>query len=453
MKRFAALMLLAQSVIAGAAERPRDFAYGIAIHADGQDALCEIELPAAVYRGVTRGDLGDLRVFNGQGEVVPHAFKPAVTSSKETSAPVDLPLFPFYAETGAKLEDVNVRVQKRSDGTIVNIRSQAKGAEGQRTLRAYVLDASNMKGPAQALLLDWKNVAEGFVGKVRVEGGDDLARWSVLADNAALVSLQFSGHSLQQKRVELRPQKYRYLRVSWPENQRPLDLSSVRAEPAASIVEAQRVWQASTAPSVSGKPGEYAYDLGGHFPFDRVRIELPQVNTLVQLQMMRRAKPSDEWRPVTSALVYRLRHHGAEVTSPEIALSGGGERYWLLRVDQKGGGIGTGMPVLTLGWAPQKLVFAARGAEPFQLAYGNSEAKPASYPINALIPGYRTDTEFKVKAAPLGEQVTLAGAARLREPFDYKRWSLWASLILGVLVLGWMAFRLARQMSKPPAAS
>jgi hypothetical protein len=45
--------------------------------------------------------------------------------------------------------------------------------------------------------------------------------------------------------------------------------------------------------------------------------------------------------------------------------------------------------------------------------------------------------------------VTLADAARLREPIDYKKWALWGSLILGVLVLGWMAYRLSRRMSKP----
>jgi len=449
MKWIVALMLLAQRVSAGAAERPEDFAYSIEVHADAQDALYEIELPAAVYRGVTRSDLVDLRVFNAQGEVVPHAFKPRAAASMETPAAVELPLFPLYAETGGNLEDLNLRIDKRPDGTIVNIQSRIKSASGRGKLRGFILDVSAMKQPVQALLFDWKSVPEGFAGKVRIEGGDDLARWSMLADNAPLVGLEFGGHSLQQKRVELRVEKYKYLRVLWPENQPPLELLSVRAEPAASMVEPRRVWQAVTAVSAFGKPGEYEYDLGGLFPFDRLRVELPQVNTLVQLQVLARAKPFEDWRPLTSVVVYRLRHDGEEVTSPEVALTGSGERYWLLRVDQKGGGVGAGAPVINIGWVPQRLVFAARGAGPFQLVYGNSGAKAASYSITSLIPGYRTDTEFKVKVASLGEQATLAGAARLHEPIHYKKWALWASLILGVLVLGWMAYRLSRQISKP----
>ncbi len=36
MKQIVALLLLTQSMLAGAAERPEDFAYGIAIHADAE---------------------------------------------------------------------------------------------------------------------------------------------------------------------------------------------------------------------------------------------------------------------------------------------------------------------------------------------------------------------------------------------------------------------------------
>ncbi len=184
--------------------------------------------------------------------------------------------------------------------------------------------------------------------------------------------------------------------------------------------------------------------------FDRLRVDLPQLNSLVRLQILSRAKNDEPWRLQTRATAYRLRRNETEVRSPEIMLTNMGERYWLLRVDQIGGGVGDGVPILQIGWLPQKLVFAARGTGPFQLAYGSSTAKPSVFPIDSLIPGYKTDAEFKVNAASLGEQVTLAGAARLRAQADYKKWALWGSLIFGVLLLGLMAYRLARQIGKSP---
>jgi len=81
----AALLLV--PALAGA-EQPRDFAYGIPLRTSGQDALQQLEVPRAVYEGVVRADLGDLRVFNAAGEVVPHAFRPRITTTKEKLQPV-----------------------------------------------------------------------------------------------------------------------------------------------------------------------------------------------------------------------------------------------------------------------------------------------------------------------------------------------------------------------------
>jgi len=452
MKILAILLLLTQGV-ASAAEGPQDFAYGMAIQADAEDALREIEIPAAVYRGVTRGDLGDLRVFNAQGEVVPHALRPPVASTAQAGAAVRLPVFPLYGEANGKIGDLNVRVEKRADGTIIGIQSQAKGAERKSQLRGYLLDASTLKPAVHALQFDWKSGSASFVGKIKVDGSDDLATWTNLADNAALARLTFDGHQVERDRVELRPRKFKYLRISWPENQAALESLNVRAEPAAKLVASPRIWQNISASSVAAKAGEYSYDLGGYIPVDRLRVELPQVNSLVHLQIHSRAKPNDPWRLALSAVAYRLRDRDTEVSSPEIAISMNSERYWLLRVDQKGGGVGGGVPKIEIGWMPQKLVFAARGAAPFQLAYGSSGVKPAAFAIESLIPGYKTDAEFKVKPAALGEQVTLAGTAQLRAPWDYRKLALWGSLIVGVGLLGWMAFRLSRQIATPPAQS
>ena len=170
-----AILLLLIHGVAGAAERPQDFAYGMAIHADANDALHEIEIPAAVYRGVTRGDLGDIRVFNGQQEVVPHALRPRVVTTEQSGAMVRLPAFPLYGESSGKVEDLNVRIEKRADGTIINIQGGAKDAERKNQLRGYLLDASALKPAIQALRFDWQGGSESFVGKIKVEGSDDLA--------------------------------------------------------------------------------------------------------------------------------------------------------------------------------------------------------------------------------------------------------------------------------------
>lgn len=452
MRAWNAAVFLWIATVASGAETPRDFAYAMPIAADPGQAFYEVELPPALYRGIAHADLRDIRVFNATDEAVPHALRPRAASTTAAPETVSFPFFPLRGEPAREIGDLRVRVQKRADGTLVDIRSDGRPATSGAVTRGYLLDASRAKEPFRALLFDWKVAREGYSGKVRIEGSDDLTRWSVVVNEATLLDLEFGGHRLEVKRVETRPHKYRYLRVSWPQGQKGLQLAGVRGELVPAATEPVRMWLSSKPPAPGKQPGEYEYDIGGFIPFDRMRIELPQTNTVASVQILVRDKSSEEWRPLGAALVYRLQRDGSEVTSPEIALTSRGQRALLIRVDMKGGGIGSGMPVVQLGWIPQQLVFAARGEAPFRLAYGSHAARDAGFPIQSMLPGYGTEKAFTAKQAKLGAPIALAGEKQLRAPIDYKRWVLWASLILGVAVVGLMAYRLLRQMPSAPGA-
>jgi hypothetical protein len=78
------------------------------------------------------------------------------------------------------------------------------------------------------------------------------------------------------------------------------------------------------------------------------------------------------------------------------------------------------------------------------------------------VPDYKGEEELELRPAETGvgssgvamgvaraaDPQQLGGEAARRERVDWKRWTLWGSLVLGVVVLGWMALRLARQISK-----
>jgi len=236
-------------------------------------------------------------------------------------------------------------------------------------------------------------------------------------------------------------------------------LGALLAEPGDARVDASRQWEALPGSPVANKPGDYAFDSQGVFPVDRVRFELPQANTVAQVQLASRARSDARWRPVTRGIAYRLRRDGTELSSAELAIAENADRYWLLTVDQRGGGLGAGEPNLLLGWIPNDIVWVARGNPPFTLAYGSRDAKPSAYAIESLVPGYRRDADLDakvasteavpVKSAQADAPAVLGGQKALEERIDVKRWTLWASLVLGVAFLGWMAWRLMKQMGGP----
>jgi hypothetical protein len=469
MNKLVAACLMFAAVAALAAERPADFAYGIPLEADGKEALYEVTLPVSAYRGIVRADLADVRVFNGAGEVVPHAWRPRRTAGTEAAKPVALTLFPLKAEEGASVDAISIRVRRDAGGgSSIDVTSTgARKGSAKRTV-GYLVDLTKLDSALHAIELGWQRPPDGFAAKLRVDASDDLGSWRTLVSAAPLVDLEVAGQRLQQKRVELPQQKVKYLRLSWvPQGTAAVlpELASASGEPVDKTTEAAREW--FLAESAKGeKAGEYLFDLRGHQPIDRVRLHLPDPNTVVQVELLARDKSEQPWRTITRGVAYRLRRDGSELTNADLPVGVTTHRYWLLRVDQRGGGVGSGAPKLEAGWVPHTLVFAARGEPPFQLAYGSREAKPGGYAIETLIPGYRDASGPRIRAAKAGAQQTinvssaraleqqqLGGEARLKEAIDWKRWSLWGSLVLGVLVLGAMAWRLMRQLDAGKSAS
>jgi hypothetical protein len=452
--------LLAATHVARSAEitQPtmRDFAWIAPIAVEGAEALYAADLPLGVYAGSARRDLADLRVFNGRGENVPYALRSVATPDPQRRDGVPVPIFPVWAKPGTEIGGVSVRIRQDARGTIIDVQSGnrpgAAKAAGARHLVGYLVDTSALEDRLQALAFEWKEGSEAFVRLVRVEASDDLEHWRFVA-SGTLAALRHAGHDLAQRRIELRGAKAKYLRISWPAAQEMPQLTGVRAEPVDAAVETPRAWH-TVAASAGDKPGEYQFDLGASAPFDRLRLELPNPNTVVPVQFLARTKRDAAWRLVASDTVYRLTQAGQAFASSDTAILPTRERYWMVRVDPRSGGFGAGEPKLTAGYVPQQVVFVARGIAPFVLAFGATKVASAALPVATLVPGYQGDK-------PLAAARATVGAARAQsraptawpewlelEPGDWKRLALWAVLVLGVAVLGWMAWRLGAQMGK-----
>lgn len=429
---------------------PNDFAYGMRLEIDGREALYEAALPLQVYGGVTRGDLGDLGVFNGQNEAVPYAIirPPLETSRPAESGP--LPLFPVFAEPGRKAENLSLQVKKDRTGAIINVTTGNGSGTGQ-TIAAYLVDARSVGVPLSSLELVLRTPAGGLVRKVSVDAGSDLEHWTTIAPGTTIVSVRYGDHLLERRTIELGSLKAGYLRISSDEPGGMPELTGVRAGLAVSAREPARQWVSVPAAKKTGKDGfsEYAFDTAGRMPVDRIKADLPQDNTLVNATFFSRPSKEGPWITRQSALVYKLRLQGHDVRNADITLPPCSDRYWLMRIDQTGGGLGRGVPKLEFGWIPEKLVFVARGSSPFTLAFGSARVRAGG--ANELLAEFKNLQTRNVvaKVAGIGPRITLGGEAALRPgmtPHDWKTAVLWGVLALGVALLAWMAIRLHRQL-------
>ena len=440
MKRLAVCLLAtAFSSAALAADlTPQDFAYGMPVQIGEDAAAYRLPLPVAVYQAAARADLGDLRVYNSQGEIVPYSLeRPDVTT--RVGQPMRLPLFRLKDSSAAALDAVRITVE--SGKSAVNVQTPAGSAVAGPT--SYLADGRGLSSPIAALLIEWPEDAAEFAGRLKVEAGDTLAEWRTLATSAPVANLHADGEHLIERRLEFAPTEAKFWRLSWVEAEAPFALTGIVAEPARETMDAARASLMVLGRARPAAVREYEFDLAAHPPVDRVNIDLPEVNTTVGVELLSRDDSKAPWRPVVHVGLYRLKSAAGELRNGPIHIAQDADRYWLARVDPRGTGVGAGVPRLSVGWVAQNVVFLARGSGPFMLAYGSAVAQPAQSPLESIPKG------VAIATATAGVPMELGGRLRLSPApasWQWKKGVLWAVLILGAGLLGWMALRLSKEM-------
>lgn len=404
-----------------------------------------VTLTEDVYAHAHEASLADLRILNGDGEPVPFTIDIPRDPPPQARTLHDVHWFATPIDDAQKPGAAGVVLG--TDGVL-----RATGVQlSQASVRAWVVDLSQLRDTVTALIVALP--AAEFQSGVSVQASDDLQHWSPVAQ-ATLFRLSNQGSTLVQDRIEFTGLRAKYLRLTW--QGKPPVPDAVRAELAAgapvALADNATQWRSGLAPVQTPAAGDYYFDTGGVFPVERVKIHLPQANTVAQATLYARADAQAPWRPVTSARLFRLA--GAEGKGEQenaaITVPATGARYWRLQVDTRSGGLGAGAPQLAIGWRPATVTYAARGNVPFMLAVaevarGNPVARAD------LLAG----ASPAIAQAQLGAMSDSPADALTAEPPGGRKrqWILWGALLAAVAVLGGMAWRLFRAPSVPPDAS
>lgn len=428
-----------------AQETPADFTTQVPLAVSGSGPWYRLELPLAVQLAARQADLSDVRVFNAAGEPQAYALSRQTAERTENRTVTDVKWFPLYAtDSREKLPDVVMK--STAEGTLLQVRPSKAG---KQVLRGWVLDASAIKAPLQQLTLDWSREQDGFQ-RFSIEASDDLQQWQAWGEGQ-VARLSFADERVEQHDVSLPGQSARYLRLVWQGQAAPLLTSAKLTSASSSSLPQPLVWSQPLA-GARLKAGEYSWQLPAGLNVERLRIELKQPNTLAPVTLTGRRDSNQAWQPLSNGLLYRLAQNGQDMVQDELRLPGQVVNQLKLQVDERGGGLGVEAPALRFAVRATQLVFLARGEPPFTLALGNASVKAANLPLSTLIPDYSAERLKGLGQARLAGEIVLKSPALAAVPeagTDWKKFGLWAVLLLGVAALGGMAYSLLR---KPPAA-
>jgi hypothetical protein len=432
---FASALVFFAAIPAGAQDpRREDFAYGIAVRPSVEAPLYRARLPLAVYRSVTRSDLGDLRVFNAGGALVPHELWSPPDEEEIERRVVPARVFPLLEATSEELSAVRVQIESGVERTSVSLEPGTATAG----VAAYIIDPGSI-GPSYVvdrLVLHWDEPREGLVRTLRVEESDDLSSWRTLT-SAVVADLTRDGERLLRNEIPLSSKVARYLRLTSHDGPIPMTLTRVDLNLSSRTELVETVWL--EIPDLH--PGEEGllFETPGPVLVEEVEILPSEMNTWTEVQLFSRPDAKAPWVRRAGSSVYRFEVGRDELAETRLDARGSRDRHWRIATDEARGGFGGSLPVVRAGYRPDDVVFVARGEAPFEIAFGSRGVDPPPRGSESLRALASSDDGRLVPATDLalGEPRTLAGERALSASLvpGWKRFVLWGVLGAASLAL------------------
>ncbi len=443
------LCLSAAPAISQELPAPDDYAYGFSLDVEGDSEFFELRVPLEVYRSVSDSSLRDAGVYNAGQQPVPRLFeRPDMPVSKEEQ--IKLGLVPLHADVSEQPEQLRLLLQQAGRGITMKLDSSgANLPDEDNPLKAYIVDTRDVEQALVALQFHWPKQVQGFIGRLTVEQSNDLQNWRHLGATS-LADLEYDKTHIVQDRMELNAKVSNYLRISWQNMPDGWNLENVMGiYTMAGTPEIRDELVLDAIPALSENMREFVFNADGYPPVDRLNLLLADENVVVRATIFSRINEGDSWRRSHSGIFYNLSRQGTSLRSPEARIAITRASQWKVKLES---GVSNTPLQLQLSWRPDRLVFLAQGAPPFELVSGRALDRLEGFPQDRVLGDqsiFRMLRESgKPGSATIGNRELRGGVQKL-DIVTTKTWRialLWAGLIAAVLLVGWLVYSLMRDM-------
>lgn len=411
---------------AGDARDPASYAQSWAVMPAPDAREQRIALPAAALVALRTANLGDVRLFDGDGRSLPLALAPATPEPTET---IDVPTWPVVARTTPQGNMVALTIGPDKVARVVGVAGEA----GPEREVAALIDTRNITGPVVAVQLAASLPVQQPV-TLSLAASKDLAAWEPLADKT-LFRTDAAGNQLEDTVLPLARAnlKDRYLKVTWD------------APEGVSVVGAAVVTGGGDAPVMIGVPATGAEM---ESPME-VRLTLPRAHRAKALivalagnegvapaTLEARAHAEAPWQVVAAATL-----RSDQPATLELPPSPGTELR--LMADPRTAGF-SAAPDITVQYDEVTLLTRFSGKPPYRLAVGLENAPSTLLAVRDILP-QGSAANLPQAIVTQGDPAVIALNPQGRDgPLGKRSAILWLVLLIGVAGLAFAVLRLLR---------
>ncbi|MDH5711176.1 MAG: DUF3999 domain-containing protein [Gammaproteobacteria bacterium] len=372
-----------------------DFAYGAEL--DTSEAkFTRFTLIPDMVKNIKRQDLGDIRIFDSNNELIP-----ALVRKKD-------------GDNKLKREILNFsRIQSADDTT------------------SYILDRTeNHRRSLKSLSLQWQQNYAPNMLLIRVDHSADKLSWETLKDSEAINNFKFEGIVLKQNVITINDHTQRYIKITFQNRKQPSVLASVHAYTSDRKISDYTWIPAGKITPQPGKPDAYRFKLGDGIRPELFKLSFPALNTILNgsLNGLQAVDEKLKYTPVIKNFdAYVVTINNKVINSMPINISRWQYADWLIiaratkNIDEEN------LPGIDLAYPQYEIIFANNGEGPFTVVWGNPAAgKPVAGDLAKQIHTQKDIAEIRPG--------TILGNRQLTELME-SRQTPWLMLSISVAVI------------------
>ena len=418
--------------------KPEAYALQLPLEPAPGGRLQRLKLPAEALATLRREDLGDVRLFDSQGKVVPIALVDDEARSSQRSSTVAV--YPVVGPASALgRPGLSIRIEGGTAASVVTIDSGSVPADRATPHAAVLLDTRSLREPANAIVLD-ANIPAGKPVTLTLLTSANLKDWEPLAEKVLFRPGDgpelLGGPTVPLSGVDLRDL---YVGISW-DGAAGVTLKGARVI-TSTVAPPARVEVATSAVSLVDAH-ELRFDLPDMARLAAIRLTSSRSDGVIPVKLYGRDQTADAWA-LLSATTLRPGD-GANV----LDLAGPPLASYRLEADSRTAGF-SAPPKLELLFDPVELLVALSGTPPYRLAIGQQAAPPIYLTLTEIAPRAKP---LKLDSLPQAGVATPNGQSPVVElqagapdgAFEPRKLLLWAALLMGTAVLAFAAIRLLR---------
>lgn len=441
------LIVVPQFVFAEPPLSKTDFAFGNEVVPSDNKSVIQITLPESLYSVSKNMSLADVSVFNSSGESVPHQmYEPEKKQLEIKKGMKLLPIFPIYGNIMAEEALSHIKISTGADKTLIELIPSAKPRINKGKLEGYIVDASKVEDRIESFRFLFANPPKNKFLSLKIEGSSDLRQWSTVAANGVLAWFDMNQQSIIQDAISIHSAAHKFYRISEEFGEELPQLQNLEANFSSELKNLDSV---SYLKTIEGKKAEtkseplsHVFDLGGNLPVSGVQIKFKDKNSIARFLIQGSNAANGPWIDISEDNFFSIQQSEKVHEVLTAKFEKRSFQFWKLQLLSDVSGIGPQFPEISFVWEPHRLIFLARGEPPFLLAYGSAKALVSS---QTILPEFE---EKDIAVAKLQNQITLGGPAQLEAVIevqhDYRKYVLWAILIIGALFIGTMALRVKK---------